>query len=232
MRGTHLRGRRPLASGLAYGQASDPLQPGAAESAFGSPRYGLGVLPHNPSEPGSANLKLDIYDSTNGAAPDGSNAVPPWCQAAIAAGGLGSVTIHRSDAGDLASYAGMVPADLVLLVGVLGNITDDDVRRTVESLPQLCAAGATVIWTRHRCPPDLTPAIRAWCAAAGLVETAFHAAPEDAMFSVGVARFDSQPTAAEVRPDLLVYRLMTAPDDHRRQRGPFDVIGGRPRLPG
>src|SRR2546425_5922070 len=50
---------------------------------------------------------------------------------------------------------------------------DEDVRRTVAHLPQLCARGATVIWTRHRRPPDLTPPIREWFAAAGFAELAF-----------------------------------------------------------
>jgi hypothetical protein len=29
-----------------------------------------------------------------------------------------------------------------------------DVERTILALPMLCAEGATVIWTRHRRPPD------------------------------------------------------------------------------
>jgi putative methyltransferase len=113
-------------------------------------------------------------------------------QAAVNASGLTTVTIHRSDAGDLASYTGIVPADLVLLAGIFGNITDADVQRTIETLPQLCAAGATVIWTRHRRPPDLTPAIREWLQATGFTETAFHA-PGDVLFSVGVDTFTGQP---------------------------------------
>ena len=33
--------------------------------------------------------------------------------------------------------------------------------------------GATVIWTRHRRPPDLTPAIRGWFTAAGCTSLGF-----------------------------------------------------------
>ena len=63
---------------------------------------------------------------------------------------------------------------------------------TRAALPQLCAAGATLIWTRTRCPPDLTPAIRRWLAAIGFVERAFHT-PDDVLFSVGVHEFLGQP---------------------------------------
>ncbi len=36
-------------------------------------------------------------------------------------------------------------APLVLMAGVFGNITDDDVHRTIQALPPLCAPQATVI---------------------------------------------------------------------------------------
>lgn len=102
------------------------------------------------------------------------------------------VVVIRADAGRLHSYAGAVPADLVLLAGVLGNIPDADVRRTIEALPGLCARGATVIWTRTRRPPDLTPAVRRWLRDTGFEERAFEA-PPDVLFSVGVHRFTGEP---------------------------------------
>src|SRR3954447_14216014 len=45
---------------------------------------------------------------------------------------------------------GTVPADVVLLVGVLGNISDRDVAATVAAMPRLCASGATLLWSRGR----------------------------------------------------------------------------------
>jgi hypothetical protein len=39
-------------------------------------------------------------------------------------------------------------------------VSDGDIRRCVGLLPMLCAEGATVVWTRHRRSPDLTPQIR------------------------------------------------------------------------
>jgi hypothetical protein len=35
-----------------------------------------------------------------------------------------------------------MPADVVLLVGVLGNVSDADVAATVAAMPRLCAVGA------------------------------------------------------------------------------------------
>jgi hypothetical protein len=87
--------------------------------------------------------------------------------------GLGRIEIVTGDASVTDAYAGAVPADLVLVCGVFGNIPDDDVHRTIDALPQFCARDATVIWTRHRGSPDLTPTIRAWFAHAGFVEIGF-----------------------------------------------------------
>jgi hypothetical protein len=81
--------------------------------------------------------------------------------------GLPQVEVVTGDAALTDAYAGMVPADLVLACGVFGNMTDDDVRRTVGYCAQLCARGGTVVWTRGRWSPDLVPQICAWFEACG-----------------------------------------------------------------
>jgi hypothetical protein len=106
------------------------------------------------------------------------------------------VEVRQADAASSDVYAGAVPADLVLLCGIFGNISDDDVRTTVEAAPQLCATGAEVVWTRHREEPDLTPAIRDWFAGAGFEEVAF-VAPEGQSWSVGVHRLVEEPQPLE-----------------------------------
>lgn len=85
------------------------------------------------------------------------------------------VEVVKGDAGVTDAYAGIVPATVVLACGVFGNISDRDIETTVTALPTLCSAGATVIWTRHRQSPDLTPTIRGWFADAGFEEEAFEA---------------------------------------------------------
>jgi hypothetical protein len=81
--------------------------------------------------------------------------------AARHAAGL-DVEIVTGDASLTESYRGIAPADLVLVCGVFGNITEDDIERTVDTCRQLCAAGGTVIWTRGRTAPDLLPQICTW----------------------------------------------------------------------
>jgi putative methyltransferase len=113
-----------------------------------------------------------------------------------AAHNLYGMEIVQRDAGETDAYAGAVPADLVLVCGVFGNITDDDILRTIRLLPQLCAPDARVIWTRHRRAPDLTPSIRCWFEDAGFEPTAFHA-PDYSFFTVGVHRFAGTPAPLE-----------------------------------
>lgn len=113
-------------------------------------------------------------------------------RAAAEAAGLANVTVRRADAGDLGSYRDAAPADLVLIAGVFGNISDLHVQRTISALPHLCRPGATVIWTRSRRIPDLTGTIRAWFTHAGFTEQAFDA-PDDVLFSVGVHRLTQTP---------------------------------------
>jgi hypothetical protein len=109
---------------------------------------------------------------------------------------LTEIEVVVADAGTTSAYKGAVPANLVLVCGVFGNIADTDVERTIRALPMLCAEGAIVIWTRHRRPPDLTPAIRAWFREAGFVEIAFQTVP-DSVASVGVGRLARPPDPFE-----------------------------------
>ena len=112
--------------------------------------------------------------------------------AAAKAADLPGVSVRCTDAGSSETYAGCAAADLILLCGVLGNVSDEDAARTVAALPGLCAPGATVVWTRHRREPDLTPAIRGWFATAGFAEESF-TAPDDRIWSVGVHRLVGPP---------------------------------------
>lgn len=152
----------------------------------------LDVLAQRPADAARVQARLIEYDERN------------LAEAKRRATGLPRVTVSRADAGKLGSYAGTVPADLVLMVGVFGNITDDDIQRTIAALPRLCAAGATVIWTRSRRDDDLTPAIRGWFADSGFAEVAFHA-PDDAWFSVGVHRLDVDPQPLDPAGELFTF---------------------------
>jgi hypothetical protein len=113
-----------------------------------------------------------------------------------------AVDVVVADAGLTDSYAGAVPADLVLACGVFGNITDEDVARTVSFLPQFCASNATVVWTRARWAPDLVPTICGWLADTGFSE--LYVSDPAKPFGVGVHRYLGEPA-----PLLAGERLFT-----------------------
>lgn len=106
--------------------------------------------------------------------------------------GLTNVEIVHGDASFVDAYAGMVPANIVLMCGILGNISAEDIFLTISEMPQLCDKGALLIWTRHRRPPDPTDVIRRAFAASGFDEVEF-IAPSDSFWSVGVERFVGEP---------------------------------------
>jgi hypothetical protein len=112
-----------------------------------------------------------------------------------AAAGLPGVEVVTGDAASTEHYLGMAPAELVLVCGVFGNITNDDIRRTVGFCTQLCATGGAVIWTRHRDEPDVVPSICQWFEDVGFTRQ-WLSAPE-LEFGVGVHRFLGEPRPLE-----------------------------------
>jgi hypothetical protein len=126
---------------------------------------------------------------------------------AVDAGVDQQVRVLEGDAAQSRWYVDDVPADLVLVCGVFGNISASDITRTIQALPGWCKEGAHVIWTRHRRPPDATPAIRADFAGAGFTELAF-VAPEGTVMTIGHHRLDvvaSEPETARFDPDQTLF---------------------------
>lgn len=108
--------------------------------------------------------------------------------------GLPGIEVVTGDAALTDNYLAYAPAELVLACGVFGNITKDDIRRTIGYCAALCAPGGTTVWTRHRKAPDLVPQICDWFADRGF-ELEFVTEPGD--FGVGAHR---RRTDAEPRP--------------------------------
>ncbi|GAA3433694.1 hypothetical protein GCM10018954_032980 [Kutzneria kofuensis] len=115
--------------------------------------------------------------------------------------------------GDASLTSAYFPADVVLACGVFGNVSDEDIHRTVSVLPSLCREGATVVWTRHHEPPDLTPTIRAWFAEAGFEELGFDTEPGYS-YSVGTHRLVGKPLP--YRDDVKMFDFVGKPFDGRR----------------
>ena len=112
------------------------------------------------------------------------------------------IRIVEGDASQSHWYADDVPADIVLVCGVFGNISPADIRRTIQAMRGFCVPGGHVVWTRHRRPPDLTPTIRADFADAGFTELAFEA-PEGTVLAVGHHRLDG--ATAPFDPDQQLF---------------------------
>jgi hypothetical protein len=98
---------------------------------------------------------------------------------------LGGVRVITGDAGDPAQFATAYPVDLLLLCGIFGNVSEQDIKTTVAATPALLRDRGTVIWTRGSIDPDLRPSIRRWFGDAGLQEIAFDSEPTG--YGVGVA---------------------------------------------
>jgi hypothetical protein len=103
------------------------------------------------------------------------------------------IEVVCADASMTTAYAGAVPAELVLMCGVFGNVSDEDIEHTVRALPSLSAPGAVAIWTRHTRRPDRTVDIRRWFAETGYEEIGF--TTSDDLFGVGAHRLTAAPTA-------------------------------------
>ena len=134
-------------------------------------------------------------DNVDAVLVEANAALAASARAAVDAAGLaGQVTVVEADAGITTNLRKGVPADVLLLCGIFGNVTDDDVEHTVRKASTLCNDGATVVWTRHPTPPDLTVSIRQWFAESGFVEVGFEA-PEEWRFGVGAHRLIAEPEA-------------------------------------
>jgi hypothetical protein len=118
---------------------------------------------------------------------------------------LDRVEVVTADASETNAYLGAVPADLVLMCGVFGNVSDEDVERAVRLLPGFCAREAFVVWTRGRRLPDLTPAIRRWFGEAGFEERAFES-PGLESYSVGMHQLIGEPAPLQSDCRLFTFR--------------------------
>jgi hypothetical protein len=101
------------------------------------------------------------------------------------------IRVRCADAASTSVYEGFVPADLVLMCGIFGNVSEDDILDTVLAAPQFCAPGGTVVWTRHRREPDFVPRVCGWFEDAGF-DRVWVSEP-GLPYGVGVHRFAGTP---------------------------------------
>jgi hypothetical protein len=116
-----------------------------------------------------------------------------------------ALTAVEADAGTTDTYVGLLPADLLLLSGIMGNISAVDIERLVHTSRQLCAPGATVIWTRGAQVPDLSPDIRRWFDQAGFEELSCEEWIEGTQMWVGVNRLIGPPQPLRPSEDIFTF---------------------------
>ena len=135
-------------------------------------------------------------------------------RALAAHAGLDRVEVVTGDASLTDHYLDLVPADLVLVCGVYGNLRLDDIQATVAACTALCATGGTVIWTRGRRPePTVAPQISAWYEEHGF-EKVWLAEQQEQM-CVGSYRYTGTPTP--LTPGLSLFEFIG-----------YDVLNARP----
>jgi hypothetical protein len=123
-----------------------------------------------------------------------------------AAAGLTGVEVRMTDAGRSDAYAGAVPAQIVLLVGIFGNIADDDLWRLLAFAPQLCAAGATLLWSRGLDGSDRNDQVRARLAEAGFTELDYATSGGEDAAALGVVRYDGPPVELQPGRPLFTFQ--------------------------
>lgn len=124
--------------------------------------------------------------------------------------GLPRVEVRTADAGATDTYLGIAPAHVVLACGVFGNITFNDVRRTIAALHALLVADGIVIWTRGRADDGRDPSleVRTRFSEHGFSEMSF-TSPADARFRVGMHRLAARPAdVSPLRPATRIFSFI------------------------
>jgi hypothetical protein len=89
----------------------------------------IGVLPHFPRRDNVRAVLVEA-DVRNAGRPAGR----------LRGQGLSRVEVRQPDASLVASFADALPADVLFLCGIFVNVSDRDIRRTVQAAPALCGA--------------------------------------------------------------------------------------------
>jgi hypothetical protein len=99
----------------------------------------------------------------------------------------------EDDAGDPQNLIGHIPADVVLLIGIMGNVSDDDDDYLADVVASFCAPGALMIWSRGHDNVEMVRRIRGRLADAGFVDQRFWPVP-NGTYGLGTARWPDKPT--------------------------------------
>lgn len=129
---------------------------------------------------------------------------------AVARRRIASMKVHfdvlEADAGSSDTYRDIPRADLLLLVGIMGNLSEADIEKLVRTAPQLLNEGGCAVWTRGDQEPDLGDEIRGWFRDAGFEEVSFEEHVGGSPMAVGVQRLVGD--TAELVPGEKVFTFI------------------------
>jgi hypothetical protein len=119
--------------------------------------------------------------------------------------------VRTGDAAHPATYADRLPVEVLMLIGVLGNVSEADGDTTICAAASMLTAGGTVLWTRSnrfRAEPtqgyaDPAEWVRDRFEAHGF-ETVAYVVPEDGPWRLGVSRL-REPSATPLRERLFSF---------------------------
>lgn len=115
------------------------------------------------------------------------------------------IEVVTGDAGQASAYLGATPAEILVVVGLFGNIADADIERTIRLLPGFAAPGAYAVWSRgtREGAADLNPTVRRWFAEAGFTE--IEHTYIDGRQGLGFHRFDGTPAPFPAGEQLFTF---------------------------
>jgi hypothetical protein len=155
-------------------------------------------------------VEYDIGHNVRASLVELDPALSQRARAAAAAMGLHLVEVITADAGASDTYLDAEPANVVMACGVFGNITVDDVQRTIATLPALLVPGGIVIWTRGRDDDGHDPSlqVRTYFTDHGFTELSF-TSPADARFRVGMHQLTAHPAdAPSLKPGTRLFTFI------------------------
>ena len=116
------------------------------------------------------------------------------------------IELINGDATIADNYVGAVPADIVIVCGVFGNLADEaELNRLLTNLSFLSKQGAFVLWTRgHSNGIPYSETVRKFLRSAGFEEVNFKLTATEDM-GVGIHRYKGENVAAPKEEQLFAF---------------------------
>ena len=116
------------------------------------------------------------------------------------------IELINGDATIADNYVGAVPADIVIVCGVFGNLADEaELNRLLTNLSFLSKQGAFVLWTRgHSNGIPYSETVRKFLRSAGFEEVNFKLTATEDM-GVGIHRYKGENVAAPKEQQLFAF---------------------------